>query len=241
MEVVKVNWSGGKDSTAAALMHWSRGHHVKIAHYTPMFTETIPLIRKNHYDFIMRTAAEFEKMGMEIYITHGIPYNNWARSIIKSGVNKGLPKACPVPITGMCAFARDSKIRAGCENKQFLAEIGKYDYADMGIAADETHRHKQLNAETRSILVELGYTEQDAFEVCKYDYGDFLSPIYDTCSRDGCALCYNAKPGELYEWLEDWPDALPILEDLEKFIKNNRPGVYPLRGYKFWLDDIGGR
>ena len=56
---VKVSWSGGKDSTCAVLLHLEAGHKVKAVNYTPMFTAEIPLLLKEHYEFIQSTAERF--------------------------------------------------------------------------------------------------------------------------------------------------------------------------------------
>lgn len=69
-EVVKVSWSGGKDSTCAVLIHLALGHIVKAVNYTPMFTEEIPLILKDHYEFIQKTAERFRDMGAEVYMVN---------------------------------------------------------------------------------------------------------------------------------------------------------------------------
>ena len=60
IETVKASWSGGKDSTCAVSMHINRGHFVKAVCYIPMFTQTIPLILKDHYEFILDTADRFK-------------------------------------------------------------------------------------------------------------------------------------------------------------------------------------
>lgn len=60
---VKVSWSGGKDSTCAVLLHLEAGHKVKAVNYTPMFTEEIPLLLKDHYEFIQKTAERFRDWG----------------------------------------------------------------------------------------------------------------------------------------------------------------------------------
>lgn len=61
-EVVKVSWSGGKDSTCAVLIHLALGHTVKAVNYTPMFTEDIPLLLKDHYEFKTQRSC-FEVWG----------------------------------------------------------------------------------------------------------------------------------------------------------------------------------
>ena len=55
-DIVKVSWSGGKDSTCAVMKHIEAGHIVKVVCYVPMLTELIPLLTEEHYDFILNTA-----------------------------------------------------------------------------------------------------------------------------------------------------------------------------------------
>lgn len=50
MAIVKVNWSGGKDSTTAVLLHVERGDTVKVVCYIPMLTKQIPLLTRKHCD-----------------------------------------------------------------------------------------------------------------------------------------------------------------------------------------------
>ena len=73
-QTVKVSWSGGKDSTCAVLLHLRDGHKVKVVNYTPMFTDEIPLLLKEHYEFIQKTAKRFRDMGAEVYMVTGMTY-----------------------------------------------------------------------------------------------------------------------------------------------------------------------
>lgn len=43
MDVVKLSWSGGKDSTASLLTHLELGDVVKAVYYIPYLTPDIPL------------------------------------------------------------------------------------------------------------------------------------------------------------------------------------------------------
>ena len=73
-DIVKVSWSGGKDSTCAMLKHLESGNVVKAVCYIPMLTPEIPLIMKNHYEFIQNTAERFRNMGAEVNIISGMDY-----------------------------------------------------------------------------------------------------------------------------------------------------------------------
>ena len=154
-----------------------------------MFTEEIPLISKAHYEFILRTADKFRAMGAEVHIVTGETYFHYVLRRSSRGKFKGRMFGFPHFARGQCGFKRDSKLKALAN-----LDIGYYDYEDIGIAADEVDRHAQLSDKKRSILCELGITEDDALVRCLDR--DILSPHYDYNERDGCSLCPNAKIAE---------------------------------------------
>lgn len=229
MSIVKVGWSGGKDSTCSVLLHLEQGDTVKAVCYIPMFTETIPLITKNHYEFILKTADRFREMGVEVYIVSGMTYYDYVTHIAKSGKDKGKIFGFPCFKRSQCGFKRDSKLKA-LEN----LDIGYYDYEDIGIAYDETKRHKQLNDKKRSILVEKKITEKEA--KIKVAIKGMLSPHYDYLKRDGCALCPNASVCVRDMWFQDYPEAFYILLHLQEIVKRERPDRPPLRKFKWFID-----
>ena len=235
MEVVKIGWSGGKDSTCAVMHHIKRGDKVKAVCYIPMFTKEIPLISKKHYYFILKTAEYFRSLGAEVYLADGgLTYYEYVTHIAKSGKFKGQIFGFPIVGRGMCGFKRDGKL-----NALALCDVGKYDYEGVGIAYDETDRHKQLNEHLKSILVEEKITEDDCTEYCKTN--DLYSPQY-SCKgkkkmRDGCALCCNASEKERLEWFEDYPEAIPLVIELQNIVKEQRPDRPPLRGYRYFIED----
>ena len=229
MATVKVGWSGGKDSTCSVLLHLEQGDKVKACCYVPMFTKDIPLISKKHYEFILQTAERFRNMGAEVYIVSGLTYWDYVTKITTRGINKGRIMGFPCNQTGKCGFKRDSKVKA----IQHL-DVGYFDYEDIGIAFDEVKRHNQLTEKKRSILVEMEYTEQMAFDMCvQYN---MLSPHYKTAKRDGCALCYNARPQERNAWFEDFPQAIPLVIELQDMVKKECPERAPLRNYGWFID-----
>lgn len=228
-DIVKIGWSGGKDSTCAVMKHIEAGHIVKAVCYIPMFTDDIPLISKGHYEHIIRVADRFRSIGAEVHIVHGTTYYEYVTRPAKKGKNKGKILAWPYIGRGRCGFKRDSKLKA-------LAsfDVGPYDYEDIGIAADETDRMNQLRGIKRSILAEQGITEGDAKEFCEKN--DMYSPQYYNSKRDGCVLCPEAKDAEIDRWLADYPEALPLLIELQEFVKRERPDRDPpRRGYKWFV------
>lgn len=229
MAIVKVCWSGGKDSTCAVLKHIENGDTVKVVCYVPMFTEDIPLIGKAHYLFILNTAKTFRSMGAEVYLVHGTTYCEQVRRRSTRGKYKGRVFGFPGFKRGQCHFKRDSKLKA-------LAgvDVGAYDYEDVGIAADETDRHAQLRGSIRSILCEQNITEKEAKDFCSAH--GVLSPHYADRTRDGCALCPHASEKERSQWFQDFPEAVPLLIDLQKFVQKERPENTPLRGYRWFIN-----
>ena len=234
MATVKIGWSGGKDSTRAVMAHIQRGDKVKAVCYVPMFTKEIPLISKKHYDFILKTAEYFRSLGAEVYFAYGgLTYYEYVTHIAKKGKNKGQIFGFPIVGRGMCGFKRDGKLKA-----LNLCDVGEYDYEGVGIAYDEVKRHGQLTESLRSILFEEKITEDDATEWCKEN--GLYSPQY-ACSgkkkmRDGCALCCNASEKERQEWFEDYPEAIPILIELQNIVREQRPDRPPLRDYKYFIE-----
>jgi len=230
MSVVKINWSGGKDSTVSVLKHLERGDICKVVCYIPFFTDDIPLIRKSHYEFILSTKKKFEDMGATVYIVKGLTYYDFVTHISKKGKHKGKMFGFPCPQNGKCGFKRDSKLKA-----LNSVDVGFYDYESIGIAIDEPKRFNNLSDCKRSILVELGLTELDCFNIC-YKY-NVLSPIYSNGNtRDGCALCYNARSTELHNWLCDYPNAYEILVHLQNLVKIYRPERAPLRNHLYFIN-----
>ena len=232
MAIVKVGWSGGKDSTCSVMLHIARGDKVKAVCYIPMFTKEIPLINKKHYEFILQTADYFRSLGAEVFFADGgLTYYEYVTHIAKSGKYKGQIFGFPWYASGQCGFKRDGKLRA-CNN----CDVGDYDYESIGIAYDEVKRHGQLSEEKRSILFEMKITEQGGTDYCKER--NLYSPHYNKKrKRDGCSLCPNASERERQEWFEDYPEAIPLVIELQNLVKEQRPDRPPLRGYKYFIED----
>lgn len=231
MDTVRVSWSGGKDSTAAVLLHLEAGHSVTAVCYVPMFDETTPLITRIHYEFLERAAAKLRVLGAVVQFVHGMTYVDFVTYKITRGKNKGKTMGFPCYLTGKCNFRVYSKAKALSSE-----ELEKYDYEDIGIAADEIARHGQLTERKRSILVENDYSEEDARHIC-IEYG-LLSPLYASgIKRDGCALCPHAKPEVRQMWFNDYPHVVPKLRSLQQIVRIERPEHPPMRKGLYFLED----
>lgn len=229
MSIVKIGWSGGKDSTCAVDLHLEQGDTVKAVCYIPMFTDTIPLIQKEHYEFILRTADYFRSKGADVKIVTGITYYDFVHKRSTRGQYKGRAFGFPPFVRKWCNFKRDSKLAALA-----ACVVGDYDYEGVGIAYDEVDRHTQLNERLRSILFERLYTEEMCAEYCRSR--GLLSPQYNYSNRDGCVLCPHAKPHEREKWFNDYPEARDLVIELQEFVKRERPEQTPLRGYKWFIE-----
>lgn len=236
MAIVKVGWSGGKDSTCAVMLHLQRGDKVKVVCWLPMLTNEIPLILKEHYEFIINTSNYFRSLGAEVYFANdGLTYYEYVTHVAKRGKCKGMIFGFPCINRGQCGFKRDGKMRA-CNR----CDVGEYDYESIGIAFDEVARHNQLTLAKRSILCEMKFTEQDALCFCKSN--NLYSPHYSydfgkKNNRDGCALCPHATQEERLLYYKDYPDAVPIILELQNIVKEKRPDRSPLRGHKWFFDE----
>lgn len=207
MSTVKISWSGGKDSTASVILHIQSGDICKIVYYIPMLTESIPLIRKAHYDFIQGAVERFIRGGLQCYQAHGMTYEDHVTRVVTRGPRKGEIMGYGLGY-GFCRFRDNSKVEA-----LKRVDVGYYDYEDIGIAADEYRRHCQLTQAKRSILFERNITEAQAREIC-IKHG-LLSPIYKVVGRDGCVICPNAKPQVIQQWARDYPQGVEVLKHLE--------------------------
>ena len=107
-DIVKVSWSGGKDSSCAVMQHLHACNTVKVVCYIPMFTDAIPLITKVHYEFILRTADRFRQMGAEVYIVTGMTYYCYVTHRSTRGKFQGRAFGFPCFRRGQCGFKRDS-------------------------------------------------------------------------------------------------------------------------------------
>ena len=232
-DIVKVSWSGGKDSTCAMLKHLERGDFVKAVCYAPMFTDTIPLLLKDHYEFILKTAEKFRQMGATVHIVSGETYFDFVQRRSTRGKFKGRMFGFPPFQRGWCNFKRDSKIKA-LRN----LDLGYFDYEDIGIAVDETDRHNQLKGQKHSILCEENITEAQAKAIVSEH--DMLSPIYCVQNRDGCTLCPNAKKAERERWFSDYPEAFPLVLQLQEIVKRERPEQTPLREHRWFVESEPG-
>lgn len=90
-----------------------------------------------------------------------------------------------------------------------------------------------VNEKVRSILVEYKITEEQAMEICKIN--NLVSPLYQQYKRDGCTLCPNAPKREREQWFREYPEAVPILKELQDKVRAEKPEQSPLRNHEWFL------
>lgn len=116
----------------------------------------------------------------------------------------------------------------------------KDDIFYIGIAADEPKRFGQLNEKTRAPLVEFGIEEGLCGLYCQY--GDMLSPSYETSCRDGCWFCHNQSVDQLRRLRKNYPDRWELLLKWDKdspiTFKPDGHTVHDL-DYRFQCEDEG--
>lgn len=227
-DIVKISWSGGKDSTASVILHLIKGDKCKVVYYIPYLVENIPLIFPEHYNFIQNTAKKFETMGCDVYQVKGVTYWEHVHAVKTKGINRGNYRFYGLGL-GFCLFRNYSKISA--LNK---INVGYFDYQDIGIAFDEIERQDQLTNKKRSILAENKITEKNAKQICEC-FG-LLSPNYKESNRDGCAICPNAPEYRINDYIKAYPEAKQILTDIDIFCSQNGCGFYPFRNSQNFTD-----
>ena len=186
--------SFGKDSLATLLLALEHNEPLDEAVYCEvMFNKDISGEVPEHRDFIYKTAIPaLERMGIKIIVLRSKKtYVDLFTGRITRGPKKGMVRS--FPLCGKCAVQRDCKVRP-IERYQKSLPPGTVQY--VGIARDEQDRLLRLeNGRQISLLEKYGFTEKDAWELCKS--AGLLSPVYAFTDRGGCWFCPNAKLPEL--------------------------------------------
>lgn len=214
------SWSGGKDSTASIILAHEHNKPLDTIIFAEVMFDKINNIsgeNPKHIDFVKNTAKPvFESWGYEVKILQAERdyLNVFHRKIEKPRKyieHKGMQYG--FPISGRCSVKRDCKMKP---IQDFYRSL-KDDYTDyIGIAIDEPKRLQSMhkNPNKVSLLEEYGFTEKDAYELCK-KY-NLLSPSYELTKRNGCWMCPNAKLCEHREIKELQPDAWNTFIKLEE-------------------------
>lgn len=184
----------------------------EVAYCEVMFDDTISGEIPEHIDFIReRAIPAFEAYGIKTKVLRSEwSYMKHFTCRITRGERKGRIRG--FPLCGICSICRDCKLPP---IKQYVKSLPEDTVQYIGIAKDEQERLMRLGSNRVSLLDKYGYTEQDAWELCKRH--GLLSPIYEFTERNGCWFCPNAKEKELrhlYDHHKDLWDRLLELQAL---------------------------
>lgn len=216
---ILVSLSGGKDSTALALLLVDRG--VEVAEF--LFCDT-GLEYPEIYDALDRfeetTGRKITRLRREdgkdfLYFAAHKPIK--ARSALR---RDGTPRRTrghgwPNPMLRFCT--RELKLDVLAKYKRDHYKTGEYVEA-VGIAADEPKRIHAENPLTVYPLVEWGITEADAFALCKAR-GFYPSPCaYDDCKRVSCFACPLSNLDKIRYLIGKRPELWSRIKEMEKEI-----------------------
>ncbi len=220
-----ISWSGGKDSTASViLMHEHQNELLKPGDEVHLLFAEVMFDKKAgvsaHHpgiiSFVYEAKEVFESWGFKVHILRSdkdyldVFYHkiDGSRDPARNGMTYGF-----VLPGGKCAVKRDCKLKPINEWKKANdAESVSY----VGIAIDEPSRLKSMHGENHVSLLEMyGYTEEDAYNLCK-KYG-LLSPQYslEGVRRDGCWVCPYSRECESREIKRLFPEAWEKFVSLE--------------------------
>lgn len=199
-----IGLSGGKDSMASTILaHKLKKPVSELVYCRVMFDEEISAEVPEHERFLHEVAFPKIKKDFGFKIVTVRDPRNYVELFntpVTKGKGKGLLRGSPVCFG--CWVQRDLKVRP-------LEQYNKAQPADskyyVGIAKDEEDRLLSLSKGNKiSLLEECGFTESDAFDLCK-QYG-LLSPIYEFAPRNGCFFCPNAKEKEFRHLRDHHPE-----------------------------------
>lgn len=206
--------SGGKDSIATIILAREHKEPLDLIIFSEvMFSESISGELPEHIDFIKNMAFPlFESWGYETKILRANKnYMDLFMHEPTKGKRVGLGLKNGFPMAGKCQINSRLKTKPV---KDFFKELNTEYIQYLGIAADEPKRLERLREPNKiSLLAKYGYTERDAYELCK-QYG-LLSPLYSFTRRGGCWFCPNARDNQLRYLRGKHPELWNKLLELE--------------------------
>lgn len=209
-------WSGGKDSTASIILdHQKNGHQIDEIVICLNFFDIKRKIyadHPKHIEFVFKAKKVFESWGYKITIVSSKhDYLYWFFKQRKNSKNPNFNgKYYGWILGGMCVMTME-KTRPIKEYLKGLKDYTEY----VGIGIEETQRLERLHARHQiSLLEKYGMTCEDAKNLCQ-EYG-LLSPLYETCKRQGCWFCPNRSIKQFAELKKEYPNLWGELVELSK-------------------------
>jgi len=162
-------WSGGKDSTATAIL--ARQHGDQIDEIVTVMPDPF----KSELAFLKRFEAWME---MPVHVLHGPTFDDyfWRKKV--TGPHKGTIYGWPFTVYRACA-----RVMKWEPMTRYAAQQGEHRFM-LGIATGEA---RNIIAPNISLLLRYGLTTDDARSLCEAH--DLLNPLYAHFKRLGCVRC----------------------------------------------------
>lgn len=209
-----VSFSGGKDSTAMALMMLERGEkiHSVVAFDTGW---EFPQMYDHWRQFEEYTGLKITVLRPKKSFDHWMLHQ---KVVSRNGENKGtvhrVGNGWPSPMRRWC-----TRVKVGAINK-YLDAI-KNPVSSVGIAADEAKRVKENSKyPCRYPLIEWDIDEPAAFDICK-KHGFKWGGLYNIFRRVSCYCCPLQRIGELKKIREHFPELWFKMLELDSEITDN--------------------
>lgn len=173
-----------------------------------------------------KVLTKEECSNSQLSVVRGVRHLDGVSLLQIQGTIKGFPGTVGVP---------------WCQKLKIIKDSGDKDIVEyIGIAADEPKRFGQLNEKKRAPLAEFGIEEGLCGLYCQY--GEMLSPSYETSCRDGCWFCHNQGVDQLRHLRKNYPDRWALLLKWDK----DSPSTFHPDGhtvhdfdYRFQCEDEG--
>lgn len=212
-----ISFSGGKDSTAMALLMLEKGEHI---HSVVAFDTgwEFPAMYEHWDKFERYTGLEIHRIVPE----RSFDYWMYERPIIaRKGPHKGevhrIGNGWPSPMRRWCTRQKVDGIN------KYLAGVDN-PVSCVGMAADERERVKQNSKyPCRYPLIEYGVDEETALAVC-YAHGFEWGGLYEHFRRVSCFCCPLQRLGELRTLRRYYPDLWERMLTMDSAIPGHNRG-----------------
>jgi len=162
-------WSGGKDSTATAIL--ARQHGITLDDIVTVMPDPF----KCELDFLKRFEAW---IGQSVTVIPGPSFEDyfWRKKV--RGPHKGTIYGWPFTVYRACA-----RVMKWEPMQRWAKAQGEHKFL-LGIAKGEA---RNILAPNESLLLRFGLTEADARDLCERN--GLLNPMYAHFKRGGCVRC----------------------------------------------------
>jgi len=193
-------WSGGKDSTATAIL--ARMHGIALDEIVTVMPDPF----KCELDFMKRFE---EWMGQSVTVISGPSFEDYFWRVKVRGPHKGTIYGWPFTVFRTCA-----RVMKWEPMQRWAKAQGEHKFL-LGIAKGEARNVIEPN---ESLLLRYGLTEDDARNLCE-EHG-LLNPLYAHFRRLGCVRCPKqgrvalCKVAELepkkWAWMKEHDEDSPV-------------------------------